>query len=141
MLQIILLIFSKSPLETDPSTLKGIELQISQTQIKSLIQKNTDLTLTLLICYYRTFQNPKETFERKITDREWWRTHIKDTPVPGRYNYKDFITESDARPITPTYSFKSKIVGSIDLVIDLLQVTVYLQPLYFINLQPDSKNH
>ncbi|CAF0882664.1 unnamed protein product [Rotaria sp. Silwood1] len=47
-------------------------------------------------------------YEPPVSDREsWWRTTIKDTPIPGTYNthLNTFIKEIVARPMT--YGFKS----------------------------------
>ncbi|KAK3715075.1 hypothetical protein QZH41_012132 [Actinostola sp. cb2023] len=47
-------------------------------------------------------------YEEPITDREeWWRSTLKDTPVPGTYEIKDFVDDMHGNPIKSTYGFKN----------------------------------
>ncbi|EDO41264.1 predicted protein, partial [Nematostella vectensis] len=47
-------------------------------------------------------------YEEPITDREeWWRSTLKDTPVPGTYDIKNFVQDMEGNPIKPTYGFKN----------------------------------
>ncbi|XP_074061469.1 protein STPG4 isoform X2 [Macrotis lagotis] len=38
----------------------------------------------------------------------WWRTTLKDTPVPGTYTLRDFLEESRLNPVNNTYNFKNE---------------------------------
>ncbi|XP_031563978.1 protein STPG4-like [Actinia tenebrosa] len=47
-------------------------------------------------------------YEEPVTDREeWWRSTLKDTPVPGAYESKDFVRDINSNPIKATYGFKN----------------------------------
>ncbi|XP_033733899.1 LOW QUALITY PROTEIN: protein STPG4-like [Pecten maximus] len=47
-----------------------------------------------------------EDYEGHISGREgWWRTYIRETPLPGSYETEDFLVDLDKRP--HTYRFKS----------------------------------
>ncbi|XP_002733364.1 protein STPG4-like [Saccoglossus kowalevskii] len=50
----------------------------------------------------------KDTYEEPVSGRElWWRKNIRETPVPGTYDNKDFLEEFlERKPMT--YSFKSE---------------------------------
>ncbi|XP_070577116.1 protein STPG4-like [Ptychodera flava] len=50
----------------------------------------------------------KDGYEEPVSGREdWWRTYIRETPVPGSYDTKDFLEEMlEKKP--KTYSFKSE---------------------------------
>ncbi|XP_027721187.1 protein STPG4 isoform X2 [Vombatus ursinus] len=38
----------------------------------------------------------------------WWRTTLKETPVPGTYTVRDFLEESRLNPVNSTYNFKNE---------------------------------
>ncbi|KAK3093562.1 hypothetical protein FSP39_017325, partial [Pinctada imbricata] len=47
-----------------------------------------------------------EEYDKPITKREgWWRTYIRETPLPGAYDSKHFLLDLERRP--NTYRFKS----------------------------------
>ncbi|XP_021349571.1 uncharacterized protein C2orf61-like isoform X1 [Mizuhopecten yessoensis] len=47
-----------------------------------------------------------EDYDGPISGREgWWRTYIRETPLPGSYETEDFLVDLDKRP--HTYRFKS----------------------------------
>lgn len=37
----------------------------------------------------------------------WWQSTIKNTPLPGAYNFHDLVHELNSKPIIMTYGFKS----------------------------------
>ncbi|XP_066026586.1 protein STPG4-like [Pocillopora verrucosa] len=47
-------------------------------------------------------------YEDPVSEREeWWRSTLKDTPVPGSYELKDFVKEMHGKPVRTTYGFKN----------------------------------
>jgi len=49
----------------------------------------------------------KENYEKPVSGREqWWRTHIRETPVPGAYDSRNFLSDLEERPAT--YTFKGE---------------------------------
>ncbi|KAK2547343.1 Protein STPG4 [Acropora cervicornis] len=47
-------------------------------------------------------------YEEPLSDREgWWRSTLKDTPVPGTYDLKNFVQDLQFNPISKTYGFKN----------------------------------
>merc|ERR1711988_703780 len=42
-------------------------------------------------------------FEPPLTKREWWRVMLKETPVPGTYEYTDFLQSSNKRPLYASF--------------------------------------
>merc|ERR1711893_38198 len=42
-------------------------------------------------------------FEPPLTKREWWRVVLKETPVPGTYEYTDFLQSSNKRPLYASF--------------------------------------
>ncbi|XP_064623735.1 protein STPG4-like isoform X2 [Lineus longissimus] len=52
-------------------------------------------------------QGLKEGYEEPVSNREdWWRSTIKETPVPGAYELDDFLKEKEKAKIT--YNFKNE---------------------------------
>nr|XP_018667244.1 protein STPG4-like isoform X1 [Ciona intestinalis] len=51
---------------------------------------------------------PHDIFTPQLTDREWWRVTLKETPVPGTYEQRDFLQDKDLNRIKPTYNFKGE---------------------------------
>ena len=57
----------------------------------------------------RKHNGSQEYFESPITQREWWRVMLRETPVPGTYEYQDFLEENNNRPTTIcTASFRAE---------------------------------
>ncbi|XP_078490417.1 protein STPG4-like [Ciona intestinalis] len=55
--------------------------------------------------YTKGRADPRDDYEASITEREWWRAFVKETPVPGHYKYRDFLYEGSMNPIQATYNF------------------------------------
>ncbi|XP_077968370.1 protein STPG4-like isoform X2 [Styela clava] len=53
-------------------------------------------------------KTPQDTFEPPKTDREWWRVTLKETPVPGTYEFRDFLEDKELNKIKATYNFKGE---------------------------------
>ncbi|CAF1332025.1 unnamed protein product [Rotaria sordida] len=87
---------------TTPHTKQQQQQQQVQLKLPSLL---SDTAVNLKV----TPRNQKPyNYEPPVSDREsWWRTTIKNTPIPGTYNthLNTFIKEIVARPMT--YGFKS----------------------------------
>lgn len=68
------------------------------------------LTLNQLKSIARQNRNApsKDIFEPALTDREWWRVTLKETPVPGTYESRHFLDEKELNPIKRTYNFKGQ---------------------------------
>uniref|UniRef100_H2ZBA7 Protein STPG4 n=1 Tax=Ciona savignyi TaxID=51511 RepID=H2ZBA7_CIOSA len=58
--------------------------------------------------YTKGRKDPREGYEESITEREWWRAFVKETPVPGHYKYRDFLYEGSMNPIQATYNFAGR---------------------------------
>ncbi|XP_068927752.1 protein STPG4 isoform X3 [Petaurus breviceps papuanus] len=51
----------------------------------------------------------KVRIKEPIDQREaWWRTTLKETPIPGTYTVRDFLEESRLNPVNNTYNFKNE---------------------------------
>ncbi|XP_022095655.1 uncharacterized protein C2orf61-like [Acanthaster planci] len=49
----------------------------------------------------------KDNYERAVSGREqWWRVDIRETPVPGAYESRNFLVDLEERPAT--YTFKGE---------------------------------
>ncbi|CAK8678197.1 unnamed protein product [Clavelina lepadiformis] len=51
---------------------------------------------------------PGDIFEPPVSNREWWRGTLKETPVPGTYEQRDFLQEKELNRIKTTYNFKGE---------------------------------
>ncbi|XP_072491762.1 protein STPG4 isoform X2 [Notamacropus eugenii] len=76
----------------------------------------------------------KVRIKEPIDQREaWWRTSLKETPIPGTYTVRDFLEESQLNPVTLTYNFKNEGRKKIPLMemkrdITLPDIPKYLPP-------------
>lgn len=52
--------------------------------------------------------SPKNNFDLPVSGREWWRVTLKDTPIPGRYDHRDFLEEKELNTIKPRFNFKGE---------------------------------
>ncbi|XP_020856883.1 protein STPG4 [Phascolarctos cinereus] len=51
----------------------------------------------------------KVRIKEPVDQREmWWRTTLKETPIPGTYTVRDFLEESRLNPVSNTYNFKNE---------------------------------
>ena len=63
--------------------------------------------------------NIQDYFESPKSKREWWRVYLHETPVPGTYEFRDFLEESRNRPCCASFKAESrkktrgKIVGEL----------------------------
>ncbi|XP_038074657.1 protein STPG4-like [Patiria miniata] len=49
----------------------------------------------------------RENYEKSVSGRDqWWRVHIRETPVPGAYDSRNFLADIEERPAT--YTFKGE---------------------------------
>jgi hypothetical protein len=49
-----------------------------------------------------------EYFEAPVTKREWWRVTLKETPVPGRYEYQDFLHDSKNKKLDASFKAEGR---------------------------------
>ncbi|CAH1263299.1 protein STPG4-like isoform X1 [Branchiostoma lanceolatum] len=47
-------------------------------------------------------------WEGPRSGREWWRSWLKETPVPGTYESRDFLEDQELNPVPITYNFKNE---------------------------------
>ena len=52
--------------------------------------------------------NQQDYFESPKSMREWWRVYLHETPVPGTYEFKDFLTENKRRPCCASFKAESR---------------------------------
>ncbi|KAK6489327.1 protein STPG4 isoform X1 [Huso huso] len=51
----------------------------------------------------------KNSSKDKGSDRSgWWRSTLKESPIPGTYEIRDFIREAQLNPVKQTYCFKGE---------------------------------
>ncbi|RXM34429.1 Calmodulin [Acipenser ruthenus] len=56
---------------------------------------------------FRVFD--KNSSKDKGSDRSgWWRSTLKESPIPGTYEIRDFIREAQLNPVKQTYCFKGE---------------------------------
>ncbi|KAM9067362.1 protein STPG4 isoform X1 [Sarcophilus harrisii] len=59
----------------------------------------------------------KVRIKEPLDQREsWWRTTLKETPIPGTYTVRDFLEESQLNPVNITYNFKNEGRSKMSLV-------------------------
>ena len=49
-----------------------------------------------------------EYFEAPVTKREWWRVTLKETPVPGRYEFQDFLHDSRNKKMDASFKAEGR---------------------------------
>ncbi|CAK8677965.1 unnamed protein product [Clavelina lepadiformis] len=69
------------------------------TRIENLLQSR------VYSAYARGRKDPSEDYEETVSNREWWRSFIKETPVPGHYEHRDFVNDGRKNPTPATYNF------------------------------------
>jgi len=47
-------------------------------------------------------------YEPPKTAREWWRSQLRETPVPGRYEFQDFLQISCKRPVYASFKAEGR---------------------------------
>ncbi|XP_076802862.1 protein STPG4-like [Clavelina lepadiformis] len=72
------------------------------TRIENLLQSR------VYSAYARGRKDPSEDYEETVSNREWWRVFIKETPVPGHYEHRDFVNDGRKNPTPATYNFTSQ---------------------------------
>ncbi|XP_071789846.1 protein STPG4-like [Asterias amurensis] len=82
-----------------PATVRPVKTRLKTTKDKTgVMERETK---------FKGRKSLKDNYEKPVSGRDqWWRAHIRETPIPGSYATRNFLADLDERPAT--YAFKGE---------------------------------
>merc|ERR1712066_146744 len=81
--------------------------QYSAYKKRNLNRKKTDPN-TFLTTNAEDNNSVQNFFEPPVSKREWWRVYLHETPVPGTYEYQDFLQHSSKKPLYASFKAEGR---------------------------------